>query len=514
MNLPKLTPQQMVASLLLVILGASWLCLSPTLGNDYVNFDDTKYVVFNPAVKSLSKESVASMFTTLSGRQYHYVPLTLLSYALEFRFHDLAPRIYHANNLFLHLLNTALCFWLVLVLFKDIRLAAIVALLFGIHPMHVESVAWISERKDLLYSFFYLAGLVFYVKYVDAGKRRLLGISFILFVLSLLSKPMAVTFPLILCVIDRQRARRISMPVFLEKLPFLLGSFIVGLITLLPKDFPVVEFEKGYSWFERLLMASHNLFQYVLKAAYPQNLSAYYPLPARVNGSLPPVFLAAPLLAVLLLGALYVLSKRNARIAFGALYFLLTIVLVLNFFPLGNILMAEHYSYLAYIGIFIIFTELFFESLKSPRFGASFKKILVASAIFWVLLLGFKSYKRTFIWFNSETLWANVLDQYPREAFAYYNLADHYVRLQQFEKAIEQYDLALEADPQYFSAYNNRANMHFLLGRLEEAEADYRSSIAANPRIEMPYANLARLYESLGRHEEAEELLKAFNRLR
>jgi tetratricopeptide (TPR) repeat protein len=514
MQIPRLSANRSHLLRIAAILALTWLCLSPVVSNDYVTFDDVKYVVYNPAVKSLSRESIASMFTTFSGQQYHYVPLTLLSYALEFHFHDLAPRAYHANNLFLHLLNTALCYWLVLRLFADGRLAAVAALLFGIHPMHVESVAWVAERKDLLYSLFYLTGLIGYVRYVDTGRKRLLVMTFVLFVLSLLSKPMAVSFPLILFIVDYQRKRRLNAAMFLEKLPFFLGSAAICFITLLPKDFPVVEFEKGYSWFERFLMASYNFNQYVFKALLPQGLSAYHPLPSHVNGVLAMPFLVAPLAALLIVAGVFVLARRNARIAFGALFFLASIALVLNFFPLGNILMAEHYTYLAYIGIFVVFSEVFFGALESPRFSASFKKLLIGAAVVWLILLGFKSYKRTFVWSNSETLWSDVIVQYPNDAFARYNLADQYMRQMRLMRAIEQYDAALAADPRYFAAHNNRANMYVAMGRYDEAQADYLRSIEINPDYELPYRNLARLYESLGRHEEARRILEQFARRR
>src|SRR6187549_1413308 len=182
------------------ILLVTFLLFYNTLTNNFVNLDDSGYIKDNPDIKSLSAKNIAAIFSSFYNANYH--PFTTLSYAIEYNLFGLNAKPYHFVNLFIHLLNTFMVFRLIKKISGKMEVAAITALFFAIHPMHVESVAWISERKDLLYSFFFLAAWLAYIVYLKSQRRTLLFYSLILFGCSLLSKSMAVTFPLVLILTD------------------------------------------------------------------------------------------------------------------------------------------------------------------------------------------------------------------------------------------------------------------------------------------------------------------------
>jgi len=250
-------------------------------------------------------------------------------------------------------------------------------------------------------------------------------------------------------------------------------------------------------------MASHNFVQYIVKSVIPLQLSAYYPLPERIGGSLPQIFGWSPFIAAVFIATFIVYSRRDKTLLFGGLFFIASIFLVLNFLPLGNVLMADRYAYLSYIGIFIIMAQALVSVFQSDRFSKRFKNILVVIMSLWCAVLFSKSYERTLVWGNSETFWADVIDNYPREAFAYYNLADYYVRTYRIEDAIKEYSKAIEVNPRYFSAHNNRGNLYLVVGEPQRAVQDYFAAIAINPSYGRSYFNLAGYYENSGRIADA-----------
>ena len=204
---------------LCLILAIPAISFFPSLKNDFLNWDDPQYVTENKMITELSWRNIETIFDSIYMGHYH--PLTLLSYALEYRFFKLNPFAYHLTNLILHLINGLLVFWLIWMLKGGVLTSLVVSLLFGIHPLHVESVAWISERKDLLCSFFFLGSLVVYLTYLKTRRRRFYFLSLFLFLLSLLSKSMAVTLPLVLVLCDYLLDRKFDRKCLIEKIPFL-----------------------------------------------------------------------------------------------------------------------------------------------------------------------------------------------------------------------------------------------------------------------------------------------------
>src|SRR5665213_494613 len=222
-----------------VIVLITFITFIPAQKNNFTNWDDDQYILDKPHIAKPIVEAASYFFSNIYFSNYH--PLTMILYAIEF--HSAAPvkglysdpAIYHDTSIFIHLLNVMMVFWFIFLLSgKRLEVAAIVALFFGIHPMHVESVAWIAELKDVLYTFFFIGGLISYYKYISNKEKKsimLILLTFVLFVLSGLSKPAATTFPLSMIVIDFYCRRKFTVWVWMEKVPFFIGAVIFGILT-------------------------------------------------------------------------------------------------------------------------------------------------------------------------------------------------------------------------------------------------------------------------------------------
>ena len=211
-----------------LILLITFIVYRVSLSNGFVNWDDDKYIQNNPLITFID---LKALFSTYVMGNYH--PLTMLGYAIEYQFFGLNATGYHVINLLLHLVNVLLVFYTVFYLSNKTIVALIASLLFGIHPMHVESVAWVTERKDVLYGLFFIAGLISYTKYTDTGSRKQYIITLIFPILALLSKPAAVVFPLVLFCIDLLRKRKLAVKLLVEKISFFILPLILGFITFL-----------------------------------------------------------------------------------------------------------------------------------------------------------------------------------------------------------------------------------------------------------------------------------------
>ena len=411
-----------------LILITVFLSFSPSLKCGLVNWDDDRYLSGTPAVQPISltaaKEASTSFFIG------HYQPLTILSYALDHHFYKLNPLGYHLTNLILHLLNSLLVFYLIYLLSGNIGVSFITAILFGIHPLHVESVAWVSERKDVLYSFFFLSSCIAYLYYrrrEHSSKYYIL--SLFLFLCSLLSKSMAVTLPLLLLLMDYYLKRKPSKTIFLDKIPY----FFLSIISCLIVFFGVILFggirqEAHFSLLSTLSVASYAVIFYLGKLFLPIKLSCLYPY---YNFEYNPTYLYS-IIAVILLSVLIVLYvKYTRKILFGAALFLLTLLPALQFIPNGEIIVADRYTYIPSIGIFFIMAT-FIYWLYS-------KKLKMFSLVLVILIIStfsIMTYSRCKVWKDSVTLWNNALINYPGSSIIYSSLGAAYSDLGQDDKAI------------------------------------------------------------------------------
>lgn len=439
--------------LLAVVL--SFASFFPTLQNGWTNWDDEAYVLNNRMVQEFSGESIAATFTT-PEQVGLYHPFTILSLAVDHVVWGNEPFGYHLSNLLLHLLNVVLVFLLFWRLCRMRWLAFSAAVLFGLHPMHLESVAWISARKDVLYTCFFLLSLLGYLQLrsAEAGKWRWYALSLLAFVAALLSKGMAFVLPVILLLLDYVQKRRPDRQMWLEKLPFFALSLVALLVAQSGQQVSDSMMEvDSYPLYKTVFIGMYNALLYIVKAVVPFNLSAFHPFPFQESIALPWYYYLSVLPFAVGLYLLYRAFRRDRWIFFCFAFFLVSIGPVLQVIPFGKAVMAERYTYVAYIGLFGLI------GAGVQRMQPSMRLLPAA----WVLALGIVSFVRAPIWKDSQTLWSSVIGQYP----------DHYY------------------------AYLARGRDHMRSGAIREGGTDLSRSVALNPGCSACYYERGRYFEAI-----------------
>ena len=405
----------------------------PSVKNNFVNWDDNLYVTENSVIRSISLANLKNIFTSFFIS--HYQPVTIFSYLLEYHFFKLNPFNYHLTNLLLHLLNCLLVFWVIYMLTGRISISCLTALFFGIHPMQVESVAWISERKNLLYAFFYLGAMISYLYYLKkekALKYYLLCLG--LFILSLLSKSMAITLPLVFLVLDYFTSRKIKPAVFIEKIPYFFLSLLFGLVALFSGHSSQTDYTVNvYGLFTRLKGISGDIVFYLSKLCFPIKLSALYPYVEIKNN---PFYLYCFVAVIILLIAIIISIRYTKKVILGSGLFLMMVFPVIRFIPQEEVLVADRYIYLPAIGIFYLLAEGFIWLYHRKTVYYRFIRIFLVSGLALVIiLLSFLTWERNFIWKDSLSLWNDILKKYPDTAIAYNNRGEYFSSQGEYEKA-------------------------------------------------------------------------------
>jgi hypothetical protein len=488
----------LIAGIFSFILFIVFMVFSPCLMNGFVQWDDPVYLTANPLVRDLSWAHLKQMFTSYVNGNYH--PLTTLSYALEYHFFHYDPWIYHLTNIILHMLNTALVYILIKGISKNRFTAFGVMLLFAIHPTRVESVAWVTERKDVLFVLFYLSALIQYGIYLGTHRKRSYWACFVLFLLSLLAKPSAVSLPLVLLLIDYLQKRRFCRSQLLEKGLFFLVSILFGLIAIYgAAHIPVQEHYPHYPEFAfvpRIFLSSAALCLYAGKSIMPLKLSAFYPFPASSSGGLPLLYYLSGIIYVIIGWLLLRLRRNNRLFFFGIAFFLATMVFNLHYYLVGRVLIADRFTYLPYVGLFLIIVEMLRRVYHAHRSWFAQRKIVFLSLLTMaVFLLGYHTFDRCGTWGNDITLWTDVIAKYPKEPLAYYNRGDALARQREFAAAIKDYTHALRLDPAYPRAYCQRGNLFLMSGQYASAVADYNRALAYAPDYIEAYWNKAAYYQ-------------------
>ena len=492
---------------------ATFLVYLPSLKNGFVNWDDQNYVYNNPHLKSLDVSTIKWAFTAFYADNWH--PLTWLSYLVDHALWGMSPFGHHLSNLLLHGLNT----WLVVML--AIRLARnagledahdvisvplatglITGLLFGLHPLHVESVAWISERKDVLCAFFFLLGLHCYLEYATAASSvlRRYFLCLLMFALALMSKPMAVTFPLVLLLLDLYPLERLSLrrafstgrAVLLEKIPFCALAAATCLLTLLAQK-QAVQTVAIFPWGQRLWMALRALGFYLDKMILPIGLVPFYPYPKEMRflsaGSL---FAILPVVAVAI-SCVWMTWKKRKFWTIAWTYYLITLLPVLGIIQVGVQAAADRYTYLPSLGPFLLAGGLAAQGMLelgkryNPRPG---RLAVIVSVLLLAGTLSALTVKQTPIWKDSIALWNAELRVYPDNDQAYLNLGNYYYHhAGAIDKAIRLFGTALKINPKNARAYYERALAYEDLGEYRQALDDYSQAITDDPDYQPAYVN-------------------------
>jgi protein O-mannosyl-transferase len=480
---------------ILVCVFATLLVYLPSLTNGFiVNWDDGGYIHEHELVHSITWHNFITIFNPSTFYKGNYHPLTTFLYAIQYSFAGLNPFLYHLVNLIFHLANVYLVFYFIRLISKRPEVAAFVALMFGIHPMHVESVAWISELKDVMYTFFFLLSLIQYYNYATKkqSNTRFFLLAILFFFLSLLSKSAAVSLPGVLILLDYYMKRKFNWKLLADKIPFIFLSFAFGYIAILSQS------EKGaiqdltpmFTIFERVLIVCHSTMTYIWKLFVPIQLGAMYPYPSRVNGHFPVIyFIALFIVALLTMLVAYlfisslILRKKERNYAFGALFFFINIALVLQMLPVGGAAMAERYTYVPYIGFFFIFGVLYDKGLKNKaKIMQMLKPLLHIVVAAFVIFFSFLTWQRIEKWKNGEVLMRDLTKVYPYLPFAYNNLGYYYHRWEKnYDKALVEYNTALKMDPTYYQAWSNRGVVYNNTGKHELAIKDFTECLKYKP---------------------------------
>ncbi len=386
-------------------------------------------------------------------------------------------------------------------------MATVTAILFGIHPMHLEAVAWISARKDVLYGFFFISGLVTYLYFLKKCKHRL-GLYLLclaMFTLALLSKGMAVTFPLILWCIDFLFRRRNTGMVLLEKMPFLMLSIGFGIIAVVAEQEGEAMAELNqYAYSETIVVGFYTITVYVIKALIPFHLSAFHPYPNLDGGAMPWFYYGAVIAMALLLYLAYRVGRRYREVGFGSAFFLVSILPVSQILPVGSAVIAERYTYIAYIGLFFLMGFALNQLCKTPSTRTRRYRIacmLLCSG--FVLLMGGITYQRSAVWQNGETLWSDVIKKYPDDYFAYGNRGNYRLSVGNRDGAMADLSHSLRLNPQFFEGYNNRGMLYLRKRDYRRAHADFNRAIEINDQYFKAFLNRGVVYMTQGRYPQA-----------
>lgn len=489
----------------------TFIVFSPSMKCDFAGkWDDGEYVTENPMVMS-AHIPVKEIFHTPVSLNYH--PLTILSLAYNYQSYKLNPAGYHLWNVMLHVFNTILVFFFVYLLTKRNQLmASIVSLFFGIHPMHVESVTWISERKDVLYVFFFAGGLISYLKYVESKKTVWYIITLLLFVLSCLSKAMAVVFPIILMLIDYYlNADKNPLPIWKrrnirDKIPLFIVSLIFGIEAYsIQQSGNIMQAMQVFSFAERIMFAAYGALMYIVKLIAPVNLSAFYAYPIyNPTHSLPAIIYAAPFLFFIIAVLVYLFFRKEKAVVFGSLFYLVSVLLVLQFVSVGNAIMADRYSYLSYIGLLFIIAFIINSSMQKGSKLSSIKYPILGLVVVSFFVFSYKTYSQTKVWTNAETLWNNAINIDPEQCYTgYVNRGIVYQKRGENDKALADFTKSLEINSSVAVAYIDRGAIYSDFGKDTLALADFGKAIELNPNNAEVYYNRGRIHEKFLKHDAA-----------
>ncbi|HWR98000.1 MAG TPA: tetratricopeptide repeat protein [Candidatus Methanoperedens sp.] len=489
----------------LLLLALTAAVYSPVTGFDFVNFDDDRYVTRNEAVRGgLSARGVSWALTDLGSGNWH--PLTWLSHLTDVELFGLDAGGHHAVSLLLHLANTALLFAALRALTGAPWPSAAAAALFALHPLHVESVAWVSERKDVLSALFWMLGLLAYARYARRPSPARYAWVAAALALGLAAKAMLVTLPLVLLLLDwwplgRLRAAgsgpgapspaAAARALFLEKIPLLLLSGLAGAITLAAqRGVPLLVPLEVRETAARVSNALWGYLWYLGKTLWPSSLAVYYPFPA--GG--PP--LGKTVLAALVLAAVTLLVLRGRRsrpaLAVGWLWFLVVLAPVIGLIQAGNQAVADRYTYLPLIGLFLAAAWGVGDPRRRWPAPRAVTAALSAVTLAAVAALALASSLQVRHWRNSRTLFERAVEVTPAHPVTLNNLANALTAEGRDEEAIALYRRALLIRPDAIVHANLGAAL-LRVGRLGEARESLREALARDPRLEEVRRTLAAL---------------------
>jgi Tfp pilus assembly protein PilF len=486
-------------SLLVITVVSFW----PSLFNGFFCWDD-KDVPLAPFVQRLTIENIGKYFSTFHAGLYH--PLTTLSFAIDYAIGKGSAFSFHFTNLLFHLANTCLIFILIRKLFSNLSIAYLVALLFGIHPLHVEAVAWITSRKDLLYVFFFLGSLYAYTAYLDDGnKKRFYLLSLVLFLFSCLSKIQAAILPVALFLVDYLRSGKlISRKRLDEKIPFFLIAILLGIINIIAqKGYGYIDYKAPYSATERLIIFCYGFAQYIFRILIPANISVFYPFPFHPGERLTFIYYVYPLILLLFIaGTVYLVFRSKKTLVFGLGFFFLCIFLVLVINNYRETVITDRYTYLGSAGIFIFIAG---SGVSLYQQMKKMKWILPLFGILYVLIFSFLTFEQNRLWHSPSRLIKAALISHPDSPILLNTLGSLAIDSGSYLTALTYLDKAILVNKNYTDAWYQKGIAENKLKNYSQALDDFSHAIMLNPAYTDAYFGAGNVYRVTGEYQKALE---------
>jgi protein O-mannosyl-transferase len=441
---------------LMVAFIATIIAYSNTLSFPHISWDDPEMVFRNRDVISFN---IGALFS--SHYVGNYIPLTMLTHAMDWFLFGKSDMGHHLVNLLFHLANGYLVYTLTLRLFTEKNIAAITAIIFLLHPLQSESVNWISELKNLGYALFYLLGLLSYVRYSEQKENKFLLHTGIYFVVSCLFKPSAVVFPLSLICIDIILEKRFDLKFLWNKLPFFIISLLVGLVNLKAQAADqFINYAHNFPVQERVANAGFAIYKYFNLFIVPYDLSVIYPFPNKDAGTA--IIGAATVL--LIFAILYFLHKKQRTDLLAIILFTLSnLILVLQFIPFGEVLYADRYMYIAIIG-FAWLTALLLQKIRLPK---------MIIPILLIAVLGTLSFLRNTKWKSSITLYEDIIKKYPDNFLALNSLGVENMMRNNDDRALMYFNKATNVAPYNYKGFYNRGLLYLKNNNLKPAIEEF-----------------------------------------
>ncbi|MFT5762112.1 MAG: tetratricopeptide (TPR) repeat protein [Polaribacter sp.] len=475
---------------LIFILSITVLVFFQSLGGEYLNWDDNQQITNNQDVLNFSWQSIKNYFSSYYVKSYQ--PLASLSFGIEYYTFGNNSLIPHITNLFLHGFNIILVYFLIGKISPNRKiLNFFVVAVFAIHPFQGELLGWISTRSTLLFSFFFLLSTLSYLKYIsnNSNEKKYFWLTLLFFVLSLLSKASAIVFPFVLFSLDYLVRRKLTIKVFIEKIPFFIGSIVIGIVSLLSRDVASanLEFNSYYTWYEKISISSYSVFLYIKKSFIANDFFFFYGYPYRsgANKFIDFSFLISPLWIVIIAVLCWIvyrkLKKESKRLwVFGILFFVINIAIVVNVTSFSATFFAERYMYLSIIGVFVALSVLInalITNAKTLKNG-----VYIILGIF-LISLGIKSFQRSSIWKTDLSLWTNVEKNKSQNSTPYRKLGQIYAEKGQHQRAVNIYNNGIKINPLNIDLYYWRALSIIDLGDLNYAKKDLNRVINAKHQL-------------------------------
>jgi len=521
----------------------------PALGNEFVNWDDTDLVLKNTNIRSISLPFLRWAFALQNTYSANWHPLTWISHAFDYAVWGLNPLGHHLTSIILHAVNAFLVVLLVVRLLeaaaRDSRFkiqdshvvdyslftihyshfiaAAVTGLLFGLHPLHVEPVVWVSARADLLCALFYLLSIMMYAKYAIDAKGKGHGAmgmgqwvqgsmlsALCFFILALLSKPMAVSLPLVLLLLDWYPFQRVwslktLWNAIIEKLPFFALSLMAAIVAVLARrstgsildDTPLSI---------RILVSFKSLVAYLWKMILPFNLSSFYPYPEKGVSLFSPEYGSAIALVVVISTAcIFFARKEKIWLAIWG-YYVVTLLPVIGIIRLGIPAMSDRYTYLPSLGPFLIvglIIALISKKVNTKERGLIVKLSALLGVIAIFFAMSYLTVKQIGIWKNGITLWSNVIEQSPEGYFAYLNRGELFFKSGQLDEALADFDKAIAVIPSFYTLYNRVGVAYGQNDSFDKAIECFNRSLAINPNDDAAYYYRGYTYSFINQYNRA-----------